>query len=92
MNSQGASIRRKRKKPVVKTTSGRTLDSWLDIGEMLGVGYDDISSEQWARGCEHEMEEHFDTVGGDLVTIAKIALDHLRTDPDYYRKLEKIEG
>lgn len=37
-------------------------------------------------------QEHAATVGGDEVTIAKIAMDHLKEDPNYYSKLEKIEN
>ncbi|GAG93927.1 unnamed protein product, partial [marine sediment metagenome] len=33
--------------------------------------------------------EHAETVGDKIETIAKIALDHLKEDPLYYKKLQK---
>lgn len=55
----------------------------------------DWSKERFSRedleigvAVEHE---HAKTVHGDEATMVGIALDHLREDPDYYRKLEKVE-
>jgi len=39
----------------------------------------------------HVEKEHIKTVGGKKTTIARIALDHLDEDPNYYRKLAKVE-
>lgn len=36
-------------------------------------------------------KEHIKTVGGKRTTIARIALDHLDEDPNYYKKLAKME-
>jgi hypothetical protein len=41
-------------------------------------------------GANHEIE-HSKTVKNSPTTIAKIAVDHLEEDPNYYEKLEKIE-
>ena len=65
-------------------------DRWFDLGQRLGVNWDRIPSAQWIAGCNHEME-HIETVGGNRLTIARIALDHLREDPNYYQKLKGIE-
>lgn len=35
--------------------------------------------------------EHADVTGGDPVMTGKIALAHLREDPQYYDKLERME-
>lgn len=43
------------------------------------------------RGMKVEME-HAKTVNCDMVTIARIALDHIEEDPMYYKKLAKMEG
>jgi hypothetical protein len=74
---------------IVNSTKVAPRD-WLAIGGELGVDFETIDPSQWVAGCEHETE-HAQTVGGDAVTIAKIALDHLRSDPRYYEKLEQVE-
>lgn len=66
-------------------------DEWLSIGAELGIDFETIARAAWIEGCEHEME-HAATVDGDKLTIAKIALDHLREDAEYYRKLRNIES
>lgn len=72
-------------------TDTARADAWLAIGAELGVDFDIIARDAWIEGCEHEME-HAATVDGDKITIAKIALDHLREDAEYYRKLRNIES
>jgi hypothetical protein len=63
---------------------------WLDLGEQLDVDWDKIEMAQWVAGCHHELE-HWKTVGENPKIIAGIAFDHLREDPNYYRKLQRIE-
>lgn len=65
--------------------------NWLGIGQLLGVDFHRISPDEWIRGCDHELE-HWQTVDGNPKTIAGIALDHLREDPHYYAKLERIDN
>jgi hypothetical protein len=67
------------------------IADWLNIGKQLGVDFKQIDPRAWVEGCDHEME-HYDTVEGNPVTIAKIALDHLREMPDYYKKLKRMEA
>ncbi|MDD8013265.1 MAG: hypothetical protein PHX05_07300 [Acidobacteriota bacterium] len=53
----------------------------------------------WPQGPEHLYEtlaegmnvelEHCDVTHGDTLMTAKIALAHLREDPEYYQKLKK---
>lgn len=42
------------------------------------------------KGFEVE-KEHSKTVNDNLITIARITLDHLEEDIEYYKKLEKVE-
>ena len=52
-----------------------------------GMSLDDFDTEDIDASAEHEMEHT------DSIEIARgIAMDHLAEDPDYYRKLEKIEA
>lgn len=63
---------------------------WVRLGNRLGVNFVDIAVAEWIKGCDHELE-HWKTVNGNPIIIARIALDHLREDPRYYQKLEKME-
>ena len=64
--------------------------NWVRIGNRLGVDFINIPIEEWIKGCDHELE-HWETVKGNPLMIAGIALDHLREDKDYYKKLEQVE-
>jgi hypothetical protein len=57
----------------------------------LDLDKERFSFADWVDGTNHEIE-HEQTVNGSPSTIAKIALDHLKEDPDYYKKLAKIES
>jgi len=53
----------------------------------------ETEEEFWAalkQGFMVEME-HRESVSGDFITIAKIAMDHLKSMPNYYTELKKIE-
>jgi phage-related protein (TIGR01555 family) len=54
-------------------------------------GGNSFSLFQFEKGMDAE-QEHSETVGNDLILIAKIVLDHLKEYPDYYDKLEKVEN
>lgn len=47
--------------------------------------------EEFLDGANHEIE-HKKEVNSSPTKIAQIALDHLREDPDYYKKLATIES
>lgn len=64
---------------------------WVKLGNQLGVDFLTIDVNEWIAGCDHELE-HWETVNGNPLTIAKIALDHLREDKDYYKKLRQMEN
>jgi hypothetical protein len=71
-------------------TATLTAD-WVRIGNHLGVDWTSIDVNEWVKGCDHELE-HWETVGGNPLTIARIALDHLSENPKYYQMLEKVEN
>jgi len=49
-----------------------------------------VSSEGLRKGFKVE-QEHISTVSYDENVVLKIAIDHLREDPDYYEKLAEFE-
>lgn len=77
----------------------KMLDNGLDADEAkllasklnLDFNKEKFSFSDWLDGVNHEIE-HKETVKESPSTIAKIALDHLKEDPMYYRKLKKIES
>jgi len=53
----------------------------------------DIDQSELEKGIKVEME-HYDTVGGDMLLVAKIAVDHIKETPEgksYYDALESME-
>jgi len=60
------------------------------VGDQLGVDWNEVDLDEFCDGMFVE-EEHRDVTGGNAVTTAKIVLAHLKEDPHYYTKLEKIE-
>lgn len=60
------------------------------IGDKLGVDWKEVDLDEFANGMFVE-EEHRDITHGDPEMTAKIVLAHLKEDPRYYTKLEKIE-
>lgn len=63
---------------------------WIRVGNQLGVDFLTIDVAEWVKGCDHELE-HWQTVNGNPMMIARIALDHLREDKNYYKKLEQMK-
>ena len=66
------------------------------IAADLGIS-DSVDLEQLRRGMEVELEHGLrdpmtNVTDDDPVTTAKIALAHLRELPDYYDRLELMEG
>ena len=65
-----------------------TPEQAKEVGDRLGVDWDTIDLQEFTEGLGEE-HEHADTVEGDLDTMARIALDHLKEDPQYYTKLKE---
>lgn len=53
----------------------------------------EVEQEKLINGINAEME-HFETVGGDIAIIAKVAFDHMKEFPnaDYYAALAEMEN
>jgi hypothetical protein len=60
------------------------------MGQALGIDWRKVDLIQFQKGMNVE-QEHWDTVDGNWIMVAKIALDHLAELPDYYDRLEVIE-
>jgi len=67
-----------------------THNQAVRFGNQLGINWKLIDRDQFHHGFNAE-REHSTTVRGNKKVIARIALDHLREDPGYYTKLQKIE-
>lgn len=47
-----------------------------------------INPEAWNAGIKEETEEHGESLGGNMQIIATLVEDHLRQNPDYYKKVD----
>ncbi len=64
----------------------RPLSNPLPDGRAKGMRPSDFDSTELRRGTKHEMEHTT-----DRKIAERIAMDHLAEDPNYYRKLERME-
>ncbi len=67
------------------------------IGTTLGVNWAKVDPEEFRRGLEVELEHgahdpETDVTHDDPVLTGKIAWAHLKEFPDYYTRLDKLEG
>lgn len=68
------------------------------VGESIGISWGGVSYREFLKGLaverEHGSKLGSDTnvTGDDVETTARIALAHLKEMPDYYTRLEKMEG
>ena len=69
----------------------KNADSISLLIKAAGGDPEQIDREQFIKGLAIE-QEHFNTTHGDELQMAKIVLDHLAEDKDYYIKLEQIEN
>jgi len=73
-----------------------STDDARRIGTTLGLDWSEIDFEQFRRGLETELEHGrrspaTDVTHDDPILTAKIVWAHLRTIPDYYTRLERME-
>lgn len=80
-------------------TSKRTFttEQAKQIGEQLGIDWTQFDVEQFRRGMDVELEHgledpHTNVTNNDPLTTGKIALAHLNEFPDYYTRLDQMEG
>jgi hypothetical protein len=59
------------------------------LGEELKLDWSKYDLEEFRMGIEEELE-HKGVTHGDLKMTARIALDHLNEDPNYYTKLKSV--
>lgn len=67
------------------------------VGDILKINWKKIDLEQFCKGMDVELEHGrenplTDVTHDDAVLTGKIALAHLNEYPDYYTRLEKMEG
>ena len=70
-----------------------------DVGEAIGIDWASapFDVEQFRMGMDVELEHGLhdpstDVTGNDPIVTGKIALAHLNEFPDYYTRLERMEG
>ena len=67
-----------------------------EIGDRLGIKWDDFDVEQFRMGMDVELEhgkrdKQTNVTNDDALMTGKIALAHLKEFPDYYDRLDKLE-
>lgn len=74
-----------------------TLHEAREIGEAIGINFDQFDLEQFRMGLGVELEHgsvdpETNVTNSDLETTGKIAWAHLKEIPDYYTRLAKMES
>jgi len=78
--------------PIAKTDMTQNpLMGIEEIGNKLGVNWNQISEKEFRMGLDEE-KEHDDVTGGDPIVTGKIVLAHLKEDSQYYTKLKAAMG
>jgi len=74
-----------------------TAEQAKQIGDQLGIKWDEFDIEQFRRGMDVELEHGTKTstitnvTNNDPLVTGKIALAHLMEIPDYYTRLDEME-
>ena len=73
-----------------------SLDEAKQIGQTLGIDWNEFDVEQFRMGIEVELEHgqkdpDTNVTDDDAILTGKIALAHLKEFPDYYSRLAKME-
>ena len=74
-----------------------SLEEARNIGEQIGINFDDYDIDEFRRGLAIELEHgshdpETNVTNGDPLLTGKIAWAHLKEIPDYYTRLEKMES
>lgn len=82
-----------RMEDVETENGGMSLLQAKKLGRASGIDWNkvDFTVEAFKEGVEVERKEHADITKGNLGKAAKIAIAHLKEDPEYYEKLERME-
>ena len=72
------------------------LKSAKEIGDNLGINWNEVSLEEFLIGLDVELEHgsrypETNVTNNDPKLTGKIAWAHLKEFPDYYTRLEKME-
>ena len=72
-------------------------DEARQIGDGLGLDWNEVDLEQFRRGLEVELEHgardpETNVTNDDMALTGKIAWAHLKEFPDYYTRLDKLEA
>ncbi len=73
-----------------------TAEEAKQIGEQLGIDWNNFDIEQFRMGLDVELEHglispHTNVTNDDPTMTGKIALAHLNEFADYYTRLDKLE-
>ncbi|PKO15086.1 MAG: hypothetical protein CVU39_12030 [Chloroflexi bacterium HGW-Chloroflexi-10] len=68
-----------------------------EIGDRIGINWDNIDIDEFQRGLEVELEHgerdpDTNVTSDDSQLTGKIAWAHLKEFPDYYTRLDKLEA
>ncbi len=74
-----------------------TEEEAREIGNAIGINWDEINIEQFRLGLSVELEHgshdpETDVTHDDTQATGKIAWAHLKELPDYYSRLKEMEG
>jgi hypothetical protein len=74
-----------------------SIETAKEVGGIIGIDFTKFDLEQFRQGLGVEIEHgshdpETDVIGDDLSLAGKIAWAHLKEIPDYYRRLEIMEG
>lgn len=73
-----------------------TVEEAREIGEKIGINFNQYNLEQFRLGLavelEHAGEPETNVTNGDIYITGKIAWAHLKEIPDYYTRLAKMES
>ena len=74
-----------------------TEEEAREVGDELGIDWDEIDIAQFRRGMDVELEHgahdpETNVTDNDPLITGKIALAHLKEIPDYYDRLDEMEA
>ncbi len=75
-----------------------TTDEAKQIGDKIGVNWNEINIDEFRRGLEVELEhgsqwgDETNVTKDDPIITGKIAWAHLKEIKDYYTRLDKMES